>query len=183
MRKRSIRSSRPTTRTPSPPRPSPPARPRSSSSACTAWAKRSTRKCPLPARLRHPCRIYAPVGEHEDLLSYLVRRLLENGANTSFVNRLADEEAPIANIIRDPVETAERERERARRGETAAPAARHLLAGAEELRRHRAHRPRPSPGPAGRHGGGPRPSLRRWPRCGRHRVRRRPASCAADLPA
>jgi RHH-type proline utilization regulon transcriptional repressor/proline dehydrogenase/delta 1-pyrroline-5-carboxylate dehydrogenase len=57
-----------------------------------------------------PCRIYAPVGEHEDLLSYLVRRLLENGANTSFVNRLADDEAPVAQIIRDPVEAAERER-------------------------------------------------------------------------
>ena len=41
------------------------------------------------------CRIYAPVGPHEDLVAYLVRRLLENGANTSFVNRLADEEAPI----------------------------------------------------------------------------------------
>ena len=63
-----------------------------------------------PGKLRHPCRIYAPVGEHEDLLSYLVRRLLENGANTSFVNRLADDEAPIAQIIRDPVEVAERER-------------------------------------------------------------------------
>ena len=63
-----------------------------------------------PGKLRHPCRIYAPVGEHEDLLSYLVRRLLENGANTSFVNRLADDEAPITQIIRDPVETAERER-------------------------------------------------------------------------
>ncbi|HYD15996.1 MAG TPA: bifunctional proline dehydrogenase/L-glutamate gamma-semialdehyde dehydrogenase PutA [Hyphomicrobium sp.] len=63
-----------------------------------------------PGKLRHPCRIYAPVGEHEDLLSYLVRRLLENGANTSFVNRLADNEAPLANIIRDPVEAAERER-------------------------------------------------------------------------
>jgi len=49
-------------------------------------------------------RIYAPVGTHEDLLAYLVRRLLENGANTSFVNRLADEEAPIAEIIADPVE-------------------------------------------------------------------------------
>ena len=57
-----------------------------------------------------PCRIYAPVGEHEELLAYLVRRLLENGANTSFVNRLADGEAPVADIIRDPVETAERER-------------------------------------------------------------------------
>ena len=48
-------------------------------------------------------RIYAPVGSHEDLLAYLVRRLLENGANTSFVNRLADEEAPIEEIIADPV--------------------------------------------------------------------------------
>ena len=57
-----------------------------------------------------PCRIYAPVGGHEELLAYLVRRLLENGANTSFVNRLADDEAPVAEIIRDPVEIAERER-------------------------------------------------------------------------
>jgi RHH-type proline utilization regulon transcriptional repressor/proline dehydrogenase/delta 1-pyrroline-5-carboxylate dehydrogenase len=50
-----------------------------------------------------PTRIYAPVGSHEDLLAYLVRRLLENGANTSFVNRLADEEAPIGDIVADPV--------------------------------------------------------------------------------
>ncbi len=57
-----------------------------------------------------PCRIYAPVGDHEDLLGYLVRRLLENGANTSFVNRLADDEMPLARIISDPVEEAERER-------------------------------------------------------------------------
>jgi len=63
-----------------------------------------------PGKMARPCRIYAPVGEHEDLLSYLVRRLLENGANTSFVNRLADAEAPISRIIHDPVETAERER-------------------------------------------------------------------------
>ncbi|MFL6690157.1 MAG: bifunctional proline dehydrogenase/L-glutamate gamma-semialdehyde dehydrogenase PutA [Alphaproteobacteria bacterium] len=49
-------------------------------------------------------RIYAPVGTHEDLLAYLVRRLLENGANTSFVNRVADEDAPIEEIIADPVE-------------------------------------------------------------------------------
>jgi len=48
-------------------------------------------------------RVYAPVGSHEDLLAYLVRRLLENGANTSFVNRLADEEAPIDEIVADPV--------------------------------------------------------------------------------
>jgi RHH-type proline utilization regulon transcriptional repressor/proline dehydrogenase/delta 1-pyrroline-5-carboxylate dehydrogenase len=61
-------------------------------------------------KLARPARIYAPVGDHEDLLGYLVRRLLENGANTSFVNRLADDEAPIAQIIRDPVDTAESER-------------------------------------------------------------------------
>ncbi|HVT23689.1 MAG TPA: bifunctional proline dehydrogenase/L-glutamate gamma-semialdehyde dehydrogenase PutA, partial [Rhizomicrobium sp.] len=50
-------------------------------------------------------RVYAPVGSHEDLLAYLVRRLLENGANTSFVNRLADEEAPIDEIVADPATT------------------------------------------------------------------------------
>ena len=51
-----------------------------------------------------PCRIYAPVGSHEDLLPYLVRRLLENGANTSFVNRIVDERAPVDDIIADPLE-------------------------------------------------------------------------------
>ncbi|WP_417804160.1 bifunctional proline dehydrogenase/L-glutamate gamma-semialdehyde dehydrogenase PutA [Thalassospira lucentensis] len=51
-----------------------------------------------------PCRIYAPVGSHEDLLAYLVRRLLENGANTSFVNRIQDEQLPIEEMIADPVE-------------------------------------------------------------------------------
>ncbi len=50
-----------------------------------------------------PCRIYAPVGGHEDLLAYLVRRLLENGANTSFVNRLVDEAAPIEKLVADPL--------------------------------------------------------------------------------
>jgi RHH-type proline utilization regulon transcriptional repressor/proline dehydrogenase/delta 1-pyrroline-5-carboxylate dehydrogenase len=60
-----------------------------------------------PDKLQRPCRIYAPVGGHEDLLAYLVRRLLENGANTSFVNRLADEKAPVADIIADPVAAAE----------------------------------------------------------------------------
>jgi RHH-type proline utilization regulon transcriptional repressor/proline dehydrogenase/delta 1-pyrroline-5-carboxylate dehydrogenase len=55
------------------------------------------------SKMNLPCRIYAPVGSHEDLLAYLVRRLLENGANTSFVNRLADDDAPIADIIADPV--------------------------------------------------------------------------------
>ena len=79
-----------------------------------------------------PCRIYAPVGGHEDLLAYLVRRLLENGANTSFVNRLADDETPVADIVRDPIETAERERQGARRrSERHSAAARHLSAGAQ----------------------------------------------------
>jgi RHH-type proline utilization regulon transcriptional repressor/proline dehydrogenase/delta 1-pyrroline-5-carboxylate dehydrogenase len=50
-----------------------------------------------------PCRVYAPVGSHEDLLPYLVRRLLENGANTSFVNRISDLDAPIEEITADPV--------------------------------------------------------------------------------
>ena len=50
-----------------------------------------------------PSRVYAPVGSHEDLLAYLVRRLLENGANTSFVNRIVDEAQPIDAIIADPV--------------------------------------------------------------------------------
>ncbi|MBP1182641.1 trifunctional transcriptional regulator/proline dehydrogenase/L-glutamate gamma-semialdehyde dehydrogenase [Methylobacterium sp. PvR107] len=57
--------------------------------------------------LRRPCRIYAPVGTHETLLAYLVRRLLENGANTSFVNRVADDSVPIETLIADPVATVE----------------------------------------------------------------------------
>jgi RHH-type transcriptional regulator, proline utilization regulon repressor / proline dehydrogenase / delta 1-pyrroline-5-carboxylate dehydrogenase len=56
-----------------------------------------------PDRLNLPCRIYAPVGSHEDLLAYLVRRLLENGANTSFVNRIVDAAAPIDEIVADPI--------------------------------------------------------------------------------
>src|SRR5205085_42212 len=56
-----------------------------------------------PGHLDRPCRIYAPVGSHEDLLPYLVRRLLENGANTSFVNRIVDDRQPIDEIIADPV--------------------------------------------------------------------------------
>ncbi len=50
-----------------------------------------------------PCRVYAPVGSHEDLLPYLVRRLLENGANSSFVNRITDETLPPAELVADPV--------------------------------------------------------------------------------
>lgn len=50
-----------------------------------------------------PCRIYAPVGSHKELLGYLVRRLLENGANTNFVNRIADESTPLETLVIDPV--------------------------------------------------------------------------------
>ena len=58
-------------------------------------------------RLNRPCRIYAPVGTHETLLAYLVRRLLENGANTSFVNRIADPTIAIDVLVEDPVATVE----------------------------------------------------------------------------
>ncbi len=51
-----------------------------------------------------PLRAYAPVGGHEDLLPYLVRRLLENGANSSFVNALLDEKIDPKDVISDPVE-------------------------------------------------------------------------------
>ncbi len=53
-----------------------------------------------------PCRIYAPVGEHEDLLAYLVRRLLENGANTSFVNKIVDDSVPLEALVADPIAKA-----------------------------------------------------------------------------
>ncbi len=53
-----------------------------------------------------PCRVYAPVGSHETLLAYLVRRLLENGANTSFVNRIADAAVSVDELVEDPVEAA-----------------------------------------------------------------------------
>jgi RHH-type proline utilization regulon transcriptional repressor/proline dehydrogenase/delta 1-pyrroline-5-carboxylate dehydrogenase len=55
-----------------------------------------------------PVRIYAPVGSHKELLAYLVRRLLENGANSSFVNRIADDEIPVDDLVRDPVAELEK---------------------------------------------------------------------------
>jgi RHH-type proline utilization regulon transcriptional repressor/proline dehydrogenase/delta 1-pyrroline-5-carboxylate dehydrogenase len=57
----------------------------------------------------HACRVYAPVGSHEDLLPYLVRRLLENGANTSFVHRIADPSVSIGDIVADPADLAARD--------------------------------------------------------------------------
>ena len=50
------------------------------------------------------CRIYAPVGRHKDLLAYLVRRLLENGANSSFVNQIVDLDVPVSEVVSDPFE-------------------------------------------------------------------------------
>jgi len=59
-----------------------------------------------PHKLDRPCRIYAPVGTHETLLPYLVRRLLENGANTSFVNKIANRQVPVEILIADPAAEA-----------------------------------------------------------------------------
>jgi len=53
------------------------------------------------------CRVYAPVGKHADLLAYLVRRLLENGANSSFVNNIVDENIAVESLLTDPVETVQ----------------------------------------------------------------------------
>ncbi|MFP4327662.1 MAG: bifunctional proline dehydrogenase/L-glutamate gamma-semialdehyde dehydrogenase PutA [Paracoccaceae bacterium] len=64
----------------------------------------------VKARAGTRCRIYAPVGAHRDLLAYLVRRLLENGANSSFVNQIVDEDVPPEEVARDPFETIEADR-------------------------------------------------------------------------
>ena len=69
-----------------------------------------------------PVRVYAPVGVHEDLLAYLVRRLLENGANSSFVNRLLDEQASPESVVADPVRVV-RETEQAAHPAIALPRA------------------------------------------------------------
>ncbi len=55
-----------------------------------------------------PIRVYAPVGEFKNLLSYLVRRLLENGANASFVNRFLNDQLPVDEVVQDPIEVVER---------------------------------------------------------------------------
>ncbi|GMG88094.1 bifunctional proline dehydrogenase/L-glutamate gamma-semialdehyde dehydrogenase PutA [Biformimicrobium ophioploci] len=54
-----------------------------------------------------PVRVYAPVGAHKDLLPYLVRRLLENGANSSFVNRFMDEKTPVDELVQDTIKLSE----------------------------------------------------------------------------
>ena len=112
-----------------------------------------------PSGLGIPCRVYAPVGEHEDLLPYLVRRLLENGSNTSFVNRIVNENEPIDAIIADPVRAVDAlERGRAR----ADPAARrHLPAGAQELAGDAPGEWRGMPRDGGAHGARVAPALGR----------------------
>ena len=99
-------------------------------------------------KLDRPCRIYAPVGTHETLLAYLVRRLLENGANTSFVNQIADPDV----TLDDAAGRSGRARPRAGAGRRAAsahrPAARPVRRGAEEFARARS-RQRAGAGGAG----------------------------------
>ncbi|MGN6893705.1 proline dehydrogenase family protein, partial [Neisseria sp. P0015.S009] len=58
-----------------------------------------------PQNLGRRVRVYAPVGTHETLLAYLVRRLLENGANSSFVNQIVDENISIDRLIKSPFDT------------------------------------------------------------------------------
>jgi RHH-type proline utilization regulon transcriptional repressor/proline dehydrogenase/delta 1-pyrroline-5-carboxylate dehydrogenase len=70
------------------------------------------------------CRTYAPVGSHRDLLAYLVRRLLENGANSSFVALAADEAVPVARLLRRPAEIIGRAENA---GHPNIPLPRHLL--------------------------------------------------------
>ncbi|PTR17015.1 L-proline dehydrogenase /delta-1-pyrroline-5-carboxylate dehydrogenase [Nitrosospira sp. Nsp2] len=60
-------------------------------------------------QLAKPCRVYAPVGSHKTLLAYLVRRLLENGANSSFVSRLVDENVSVDELVADPIARIEQE--------------------------------------------------------------------------
>jgi RHH-type proline utilization regulon transcriptional repressor/proline dehydrogenase/delta 1-pyrroline-5-carboxylate dehydrogenase len=71
-----------------------------------AYQKRCPQVLDYLVDLARRCRIYAPVGSHETLLAYLVRRLLENGANTSFVNRIGDASVPVSELVADPVDEA-----------------------------------------------------------------------------
>jgi len=66
-------------------------------------------------KLARPCRIYAPVGSHDTLLAYLVRRLLENGANTSFVNQIANDGIALEDLVQDPVHTVQQMADREHR--------------------------------------------------------------------
>ncbi len=65
------------------------------------------RETPEVQNRKLPCRIYAPIGHHQELLPYLIRRLLENGANTSFINRVDNPAVSIDDLVRDPVEVVD----------------------------------------------------------------------------
>jgi RHH-type proline utilization regulon transcriptional repressor/proline dehydrogenase/delta 1-pyrroline-5-carboxylate dehydrogenase len=80
----------------------------------------------LMAESQHPVRIYAPVGMHQDLLPYLVRRLLENGANSSFVHRLVDAQTPVEQLVESPLD---RVRGRAQHGHPKIPLPAHIFGG------------------------------------------------------
>ena len=127
-----------------------------------------------------PLRVYAPVGSHEDLLPYLVRRLLENGANTSFVHALLDEKTPVAKVVVDPIARGRGGRRRAatrasrcRATSTARRAA--TPRGLRPLHRRRARRPGRRGRRAGRASAGGRPD--------RRRPARRPAPASRARPA
>ena len=98
------------------------------------------------------CRVYAPVGGHRDLLAYLVRRLLENGANSSFVSVAADPAVPVVGDSQAPAALDPRRQGCAPSAHSAA--ARSLRAGAPKFRRRRIRRPREPRCAAGRNAGG-----------------------------
>ena len=87
------------------------------------------------------CRVYAPVGGHRDLLAYLVRRLLENGANSSFVSAAADPDVPVEELLRHPARNSRLAR--TMRGTPEIPAAADALRPvAPQFGRRRIRRPR-----------------------------------------
>ncbi|BDM65577.1 bifunctional protein PutA [Shewanella sp. NFH-SH190041] len=77
----------------------------STASALSSENVQHTENTPLSHNQTAHIRIYAPVGAHKDLLPYLVRRLLENGANTSFVHKLVDPATPVAGLVEHPLIT------------------------------------------------------------------------------
>ena len=82
------------------------------------------------------CRIYAPVGAREDLLAYLVRRILENGANSSFLNQLVDTDIPVGEVASDPIEKV-REPEAFNTKSVGTAAKQHLWRFKNKFQRHR----------------------------------------------
>ena len=135
------------------------------SSDCTAWARSCMPKSSMPTKYARPCRVYAPVGSHEDLLPYLVRRLLENGANTSFVNRIVDESISMSSdIVADPIAASGSPRL------SAAPAI--FITGADMFADERRNSERYQFAGSQRH------AKRCWRRCrqtrGKHRIRAHP---------